>query len=145
MWWLGSLGFLFEFDVAELDGEAVAAAESLGELFGEEDGTMLAAGATKRDHEVFEAARLVVCDAGVDERIDRCQELMHSFLLIEIFDDGRVATGELLENFFAAGIGKAAAIEDESAAVAAFVPGQFAMEGKAVDANDEVVRFLGDA
>src|SRR5690242_68868 len=106
---------------------------------------MLAAGATKRDHEVFEAARLVVCDAGVDERIDRCQELMHSFLLIEIFDDGRVATGELLENFFAAGIGKAAAIEDESAAVAAFVPGQFAMEGKAVDANDEVVRFLGDA
>jgi len=77
-----SLGFFFEFDVVEMDGEAGASAEAFGELFGEEDGTVLAAGATEGDHQVLEAAGLVVGDAGVDERINRGEELMDAFLLV---------------------------------------------------------------
>ncbi len=77
----------------ELNGKAVAGAEAFGELFGEEDGPVLAAGAAERDHEAFEAAGLVVGDARVDERVNAGEELVNAFLLIEIFDYGRVAAG----------------------------------------------------
>jgi len=90
----------------ELDGEAVVGAEAFGELFGEEDGTVLAAGAAERDHEAFEATGLVVGDAGVDERVNAGEELVNAFLLTEIVDYGRVPAGEFLEFFVAARIGE---------------------------------------
>ena len=49
------------------------------------------------------------------------QKLVHAFLLVEIFDHRRVFAGERAEPLFAAGIGQAAGIEDESAAVARFI------------------------
>ena len=129
----------------ELDREAVAGAKAPGELFGKKDGTVLAAGAAERDHEAFEAAGLVVGDARVDERVNAGEELVDAFLLIEIFDDGRVPAGEFLEFFFAAGIGEAAAVEDETAAVSAVVFGKFTVKRKTVYADDEIVGFFGDA
>ena len=77
----------------ELDGEAVAGAEAFGELFGKKDGAVLATGAAEGDHEALEAAGLVVGDARVDERVNAGEELVNAFLLIEIFDDGRVPAG----------------------------------------------------
>ena len=70
---------------------------------------------------------------------------MNAFLLVEIFDDRSIFAGELLEFFFATGIGKAAAVKNEAAAVATFVVGQFAMKREATDADDEIVCFIGDA
>ena len=77
----------------ELDGKTGLGAEAFGELFGEEDGTVLAAGAAERDHEALEAAGLIVGDTGVDERVNAGEELVNAFLLIEIFDYGRVFAG----------------------------------------------------
>ena len=114
-------------------------------MFGEENGTVLATGAAERDHEVFEASRLVVGDAGVDERVNGGEELVNALLLMEIFDDGRVLARQFLEFFFAAGIGEAAAVKDEAAAIAAVVFWQFAMERETVDMDDEIVGLFGDA
>ena len=44
------------------DFHAVAPGEMRGELFGQIDGAVLAAGAAERHGEIFEAARLVVAD-----------------------------------------------------------------------------------
>src|SRR5215475_3694856 len=115
-----SFAHFLEFDMAEVDVEATACAQSLCELFGEINGAVLATGAAERDHQTLEAARLVIGDAGVHERINGREELVNAFLLVEIFHDRSVLAGELLEFFFATGIGEAAAIENETAAVAAF-------------------------
>ena len=45
-----SFAHFLEFDVADVDFEATARAQSFCELFGEIDGTVLAAGAAERDH-----------------------------------------------------------------------------------------------
>ena len=114
--------------MAEVDVEAAACAQSFCELFGEIDGAVLAARAAERDHETLEAAGLVIGDAGVDERINGSQKLVNAFLLIQIFNDGRISASEFLEFFFATRIGKAAAIEDKAATVSAFVFGEFTMK-----------------
>ena len=49
-WALTSLAHFLEFEVAEGDFDVAAIAESLSELLGEIDGTVLAAGATEGDH-----------------------------------------------------------------------------------------------
>src|SRR5258708_30977492 len=108
--------------------EAVAGAPALGQLLGEEDGAMLATGASKGDHQILEATLLIVGDASVDEGKDAGEKLMHSLLLGEVVDDRGVFAGERLEALFAAGIGEAAAIENEAAAVAGFVLGQAAVK-----------------
>ena len=46
----------------------------------------------------------------------------------------------LREAFFAAGIGQAAGIEDEAAAVARFIGGHLVVKRKAEDAHGEAVR-----
>src|SRR5215475_161847 len=140
-----SFAHLFEFDVAEVDVEAIAVAEALGELFGEKDGAVLAAGAAEGDHQTLEAAGLIVGDAGVHKRIDRRQELVNAFLLIQILDDRCVFSSEFLEFFFAAGIRKAAAVKNEAATVAAFIFGKLAVERKAANPDNEVVGFVSNA
>src|SRR5258708_10037484 len=70
---------------------------------------------------------------------------MHACLLIEVVDDRGVFAGESLEALFAAGIGEAAAIEDEAAAISRFVFRQALVKRKTENPYDEVVRFGGKA
>src|SRR5579863_4004930 len=108
--------------------DSVAPAEAFRDLFREIDGAMLAAGAAERDHQVLEAALLIVAYAGIHQRHDAGQKLMHALFLIQIVDDRRVAAGEGFEVLLAAGIGEATAIENESAAMSALIFWQAAME-----------------
>ena len=89
-------------------------------------------------------AGLVGGDAGVDEGEDAGEKLVNGFLLLEIFDDRGVFAGEKFELFFAAGVGEAAAIEDEAAAVAGFVGRQGLVKREAENAHDEVFGFRGE-
>jgi len=82
------------------------------------NGAMLASGTTERHHQVLEAATLIRAHACVHQRDRAGEELAHALLLIEIVDDRRVYSGEGLEALFAAGIREAAAVENETAAVA---------------------------
>ena len=70
---------------------------------------------------------------------------MNAFLLVEIVDDGSVFAGERFEAVFAAGIGKAAAVENETATVAGFVLGKIAVKRKTENTHDEIVGFRGEA
>ena len=89
---------------------------------------MLAAGAAERYHQALEAAALIVAHAGIHKRQDAGKKLVHTLLLIKIINNRRVFAGQLLELFFAPGIGKTAGIEDKSAAVPCLVGGHFAVE-----------------
>ena len=104
------------------------------------NGPMLAAGATERHHKILEVPALVFGDAGVDERKRAREKLVNALLLVEIFDDGSVASGQSFEALFTAGIGQAATVEDEAAAVAAFVLGPAAVKGKAENSDDQSFR-----
>src|SRR5713101_5796058 len=131
--------------MANGDFEAVAAAQPFGQLLGEENGAVLATGAAERNHQIFEAATLIFAHAGVHERENTGEKLMHAFLLIEIVDDRDVFASEGLEALFAAGIGEAAAIENKAAAVPVFVLRQFLVKRKTENAYGEIVRFNSDA
>ena len=123
--WLSLEGFpfaeLFQFEMAEDYFEAVAVAQAPGKLLREEDGTMLTAGAAEGNHQIFEAALLIIADARIHECQNAGEKLVNAFLLIEVVDDGSILAGESFEALFAAGIGEAAAVEDETAAVAGFI------------------------
>src|SRR6202521_58328 len=138
------LAQFLQLEMADGDFHAVPVAQAFGQLLGEEDGAVLAAGATERDHQILEAALLIVADAGVHQREDAGQKLVHAFLLNEIVDHRSVLAGESLEALFAAGIGEAASVEDESAAVAALVFWQAVVKGKTENPHDEIVRVGGE-
>src|SRR5438046_1719194 len=110
--------------MADSDFQAVPGAQAFRQLLGEKDRAMLAASAAERNHQILEAALLKIADTGVHQRQDAGEELMHALLLIEIVDHRSVFAGEGLETLFAAGIGEAAAVKNEAAAVAALVLGQ---------------------
>src|SRR6267142_1283134 len=97
---------------------------------------MLAAGAAERNHQILEAALLIVVDARIHQRQDAGEKLMNAFLLIEIVDHRGVFAGESLEALFAAGIREAAAIEDEPAAISRLVFRQLLVKGKTENPND---------
>ena len=82
---------------------------------------MLSAGAAERHHQALEAATLIIAHAGIDQRHDAGEKLVHALLLIEIIDHWRVFAGESLEALFASGIRDAAAIENESASMSGLV------------------------
>jgi hypothetical protein len=105
---------------------------------------VLAAGAAEADHEIFEAAGLVGGDGGIDEAEDAGEILVNALLLIQIVDDRGVLTRQSLEALFPAGIGEAAAVEDEAAAVTGFVLREALVERKAENADDEVVSVAGE-
>src|SRR5450432_2059635 len=108
--------------------DSAAAAQALRELFREIDRTMLPAGTAERNHQVFEAALPIVANAGIDQRQNTGQKLMHAFLLVEIVDHGRVFPSQSFEALFASGIRQAAPVKSKSTAVASFVFRQSAMK-----------------
>src|SRR3989441_5023956 len=139
------LAQILQLKMADRHFHAVPGAQTLRQLLREIDGAMLAAGAAKGDHQIFEAALLITADAGVHQRQDTREKLVHAFLLIEIVDDRGVFASQSFEALFASWIGEAAAIEDESAAVSGLVCWQAAMKGKTENAHDQVIRFGSEA
>src|SRR5208282_1060297 len=97
------------------------------------------------NHQILEAALLIVVDGGVHQGKNAGEELVHAFLLVKVIDDWSVFTGKCLEAFFAARIRQAAAIKNESAAISRFILRQIAMKGKAVNAHDKILGFGGQA
>src|SRR6267142_4851126 len=106
---------------------------------------MLAAGAAERNHQIFEAALLIVVDARIHQRQDASEKLMHAFLLIEIVDHRRVFAGESLEAHLASRIREAAAIENEPAAISRFIFREVLVKGKTENPNDQVFGFGSEA
>src|SRR5882762_5977417 len=102
---------------------------------------MLAAGAAERNHQIFEAALLIVVDARVHQRQDTSEKLMDAFLLIEIVDHRGVFAGESLEALFASRIREAPAIENEPAAISRLIFRQVMVKGKAENPNGQVFGF----
>ncbi len=131
--------------MAHDDFQPVPVAQTFGQLLGEENGAVLAASAAKRDHQILEAALLIIADARIHQRQDTGEKLMHAFLLVEIVDHGGIFTSERLEALLAAGIGEAAAIENESAAVPAFVLRQFLVKRKTENADGQIIRIGSEA
>src|SRR6267142_4203877 len=127
------------------DLQAVPGAQTFCQLLGEENGAMLAAGAAERNHQIFEAALLVVVDARIHQRQDAGEKLMHAFLLIEIVDHRGVFAGESLEALFASRIREAPAIENEPAAISRLIFRQVVMKGKAENPNDQIFSFGSEA
>src|SRR5215475_15322185 len=124
---------------------AVALTQALCQLFGEVDGAVLAARTAERDHEVLESAALVLLDAAIDQRENAREKLMHAFLLIQVLDDRRVASGESFELFLATGVGKTAAVENEAAAGSGLVFGPATVKREAENAHGERVGAGSDA
>ena|ERR1700721_1631495 len=100
------------------DFDTFRASEMFCQVLREINRTVLASGAAERDHQAGEAALAISRDAGIDQRGGVREKLADARLAIEIVDDGRVAAGECSKFLFSAGIGQAAGIEDESAAIA---------------------------
>src|SRR5947209_12523739 len=96
-------------------------AQMFCQLLGQIYRAMLSAGAAERHHQALEAATLIIAHAGIDQRHDAGEKLVHALLLIEIIDHWRVFAGESLEALFASGIRDAAAIENESASMSGLV------------------------
>ena len=62
------------------------------------------------------------------------QKLVRTFLLVKVFDDGRVFSGQVLKTLLSSGIGYAASIENETSSITALVfRGTALMEGEAED------------
>src|SRR5229473_5892330 len=106
---------------------------------------MLAAGAAERNHQIFEAALLIVVDARIHQRQDASEKLMHAFLLIEIVDDRGIFTRESLKALFASRIREAPAIEDEPAAISRLIFRQVLVKGKTENPDDQVFGFGSEA
>src|SRR5712671_4449291 len=64
---------------------------------------------------------------------------MYALLLIQILDHRGVLARERAEALFAAGVGKAATIENKSPAVPSLILGPAAMKGKAENAHRQIV------
>ncbi len=84
---------------------------------------MTASSAPERHGKALETTALVVADAGVHQR-DYVGEIpVYAFLLVEVVGDPCLFAGERLKRFFAPGVGQAAGIKDETAAVPGLVLG----------------------
>src|SRR5579862_176184 len=112
------------------------AAQSPGDLLRQIDGSMLPARASERHHQVLKPTLLIVAHAGVYQRHHAGQKLMDAVLLIQIIDYRSVLPGESLKLFFAPGIGQAATVENEPAAIPTLIFGQASMKRKTEDPHD---------
>src|SRR5208283_4130512 len=104
-----------------------------------------ASGASEGHHQILEAALLIIADAGINQRKHSRKELVHAFMLVEVFDHRRVFAGDRFEALFAAGIRQTAAIKHEASAIARFILRLAAMKGKAEDAHNKILRFGSEA
>ena len=86
-------------------------------LFGEKYRSVLSTGAAERDHEVPKTTALICRHACINERLRMREILLHAFLLVEVVNNRGIFSGQLLEAFFASGIGQAARVEDKAAAI----------------------------
>src|ERR1700738_1340238 len=111
--------------------DSVPTAQTSPQLFGQIYRAVLAAGAAEGNHQTLEAAALILTHAGIHQRKDAGQKLVHAFLLIQIIDHRRVLARERAEALFAARIGKAATIENKSAAMPSLILGPAAVKRKA--------------
>src|SRR5689334_8049682 len=93
---------LLKFDVADNDFYTASAVQMFGELFGEIDGAMLAAGAAETHHYILEAALLIILDRCINKSEYAGEILVNALLLVEVINDRRVATGEGFEALFPA-------------------------------------------
>src|SRR5262249_28406110 len=90
-----------------------------------------------RNHQADEAAAAVLLDAGVNQRLGVLDEPLHALDVLKVGDDGLIFPGEGFVLLLAAGVGQGAGIEDEASTVAAVVFRHAAVEGEAVNADDE--------
>src|ERR1039457_5174445 len=72
--------------------------------------------ATKPHQQALKAATLTIAHAGIHQRRGASEELMHTFLLIEIVGHRLVFARKSSEELFASGVGKTPGIENETAA-----------------------------
>src|SRR5437879_13483799 len=81
------------------------------QLLGQIDRAVLTPGAAEGDHQILEPPTLIIGHAGVHEKHDAGEILMHALLLVEIIDHRRIFSSQILESILASGFGHAAAIE----------------------------------
>src|SRR5579885_3444619 len=123
------------------DFHSVLGAKAFGQLLREIHRPVLPSGATERDHQILEPALLIAADTRIHERQHARKKLVHAFLLIQVVNYRRIFSCQALEAFLAAGIRKAAPVENESAAIPRFVLRQFAVERKTENADHKIFRF----
>src|SRR5262245_37716214 len=138
--WL-SLQEGLQAEVSYYNLDATAPGQALCELFRKIDGSVLSTGAAKGNHEVFKTTPLVRCDARVYERHHAREKLVDAVMLLEILDDCRVTTRQILVSLLASGIRKRAGIENKSAAVSAFIIRQPFVVRKTESAEHEILVF----
>src|SRR5260370_38596430 len=115
-------------------------AQPFCQLLRQTNRAMLSAGAAERNHQTLKSTPLIFAHAGIYQRHHAGQELMHAFLLIQIVDHRCISTRERLEALLSSWIWQAAAIENESAAMASFAFRQSAMKGEAHNPHRSVAR-----
>ncbi len=99
------------------------------------DRTVLAAGAAEGNHQTRESPLSIVGDARIHKRIDMGKKPCDAFLPVKILDHRGILPGLRAELFFAPRVGKAARIEDKSAAVAGVIGRCGAVKREAEDAH----------
>src|SRR5690348_7655881 len=92
-------------------------AQTLRELFGQKHRPVLPARAPKRHHQILESAFLIIRYAGVHQRKNTRQILMHAFLLVQVLDHRHIFPGQLFEAFFASGIRQTSSVKNKPSAV----------------------------
>src|SRR5256885_11121726 len=85
------------------------------------DRAMLSASAAERHHQALESTSLIVAQAGVHERSDVSEILVHAFLMNQVIHHGGIFPCEIFESFFTPRIWETSHIENESAAMSALV------------------------
>ncbi len=120
------------------------AAKMLGELLGKIHRPVLSTGAAERNHQILETSILIRIEARSHKRDHIGEELMGTFLLCQVFNDGGILSREVLESFFASRIRDAASIEDEPAAVSRLVfRHRAAMKRETENSEDQMIGVRG--
>src|SRR5579862_2873312 len=91
---------------------------------------MLATRTSERNHQILEAAGLIIAYARIDQRNHVGQKLADAILRLKVFDNGGISPRQRLETLFTARIRKTAPIEDESPAVSGVIHRQSTMKRK---------------
>src|SRR6266536_6506958 len=98
---------------------------------------MLPAGASEGDHQMLEAAALVLTHAGLNQFHGGGEKLLHHWLPVQIFHHCGILSAEPLEPLLPPRIGQRARIEDKASAVAALVGQRTAMKRKTGDQHGQ--------